>query len=84
MQDFPNPCDRSTTIHYSTGSQLPIRFRAWSILGRLIHEEDLESDYHTEKSFVLDASELANGFYICQLLQGAAHAENILVKLDQP
>lgn len=52
MQNFPNPCARTTTITYSSESHLPIRFRVCSILGRLIHEEHLDSDSHTGKPTV--------------------------------
>ena len=69
-QNFPNPFNPSTTIHYQIPNAGHVMLKVYDMLGRevatLVNQEQEQGRY----SAAFDASRLASGVYITRLTAG--------------
>jgi hypothetical protein len=67
----PNPMTRYTQVSFTAPLSGEARLRVWSVTGRLAAEQAMTVSAGENASFRLDASGLANGTYLVQLVTSA-------------
>ncbi len=67
-QNFPNPFNPSTTIHYQVPVQSKVKIVVFDVLGREVKtliDEPKDAGYHSVK---YDGSDIATGPYFCRMV----------------
>jgi photosystem II stability/assembly factor-like uncharacterized protein len=80
FQNYPNPCNLSTTIHYALPRTSMVHLKVYSVTGELVttlvHEEQRAGSHEVR----FDAGNLASGTYFYQLLSGEfAETKRLLI-----
>jgi hypothetical protein len=71
LQNYPNPCNPATTIHYTLAKGCIVDLKVYDMLGRevgvLVHEQKTPGEYDVR----FDGSGLASGVYFYRLQAGS-------------
>jgi hypothetical protein len=79
MQNYPNPFNSSTHLEFRLPSTQRVSLRLYDVLGREVTVMVNEIRTAGQHEFMLDASGLPSGFYLCRLEAGGFSATRKLL-----
>jgi hypothetical protein len=68
---YPNPFNPSTTIRYQISQTSTVNIQIFDVMGRLVRIAELGQQSRGEHQFMFDASGLASGMYLYQIMIGS-------------